>query len=139
MNPAFNPSATFPFCPDQTDFLQTRGPDGFIAIELNLIESFMGASRPDGTSHTTIHLTNNNSYDSVEDVPTLVARYAAVKRLRYDRERQERFPANPIVPAAGGGGEPVLKAPAEPPSQSSLPGPPVPVIPASGIVWRNRG
>lgn len=94
----FDPKPNFPFCPEQTDFLCFRGADGFMAIELNLIEGFAGAV-VDGVSFTTVHLTNNSSYESTETVPELVARCAAIKKLRYDKTRGERehMPVNPLV------------------------------------------
>lgn len=135
----FDPIPVFPFCPDQYDFLQTRHSDGFLAIDLNLIESFMGATAADGGIRTVIHLTNNNSYDSIEDVPTLVARYAAIKRARYDRDRQERFPENPLV-STSALTPPTGQDKATPPlSGSAEQAPPVTVKPpVGGIQWRNN-
>ena len=98
----FNPSATLLFCPDQTDFLCFRSPEGFSAVDLNLVEGFCAGNVEDGT-HTTIQLTNGSAYSSVESVPELVARYSAVKALRYRRERDEREIIHPLptpTPAA---------------------------------------
>lgn len=80
-----NPTATFPFCPDQTDFLCFRTPDGFGAVYLDLIEGFQSLDN----GHSSIGLTNQVWYESTEPVPLLVARFAAVKRCRYSPERQE--------------------------------------------------
>lgn len=100
----FNPAVTLPFCPDQTDFLCFKGPYGFGALDLNLVEGFnAGAELIEGKGvnpeMTTIHLTNGSEYISVESVPVLVARFAAVKKLRYAPERadSERCEKNPIV------------------------------------------
>ena len=99
-----NPVATLPFCPDQTDFLCFKGPYGFSAIDLNLIEGFnAGAEMVEGRGVnpelTTIHLTNGSEYISVESVPALVSRFAEVKRRRYSHERTqtERCEKNPLV------------------------------------------
>lgn len=77
-----NPVATFPFCPDQTDFLCFRTPDGFGAIYLDLIEGFTAMDKG-----SAVHLTNQVWYESTESVPELVARFASVKKLRYSPER----------------------------------------------------
>lgn len=110
-HPVTNPEPTFPFCPDQTDFLCVMGPDGFLAIDLNLIEAFHAGRRHEHLKQpeyfTTIQLTNNNSYESTEAVPVLVARYAAIKAKRYAIERTERevvaaaTPSPTPAPAAG--------------------------------------
>lgn len=100
----FNPVANFPFCPDQTDFLCFKGPYGFSALDLNLVEGFnAGAELVEGKGVnpdlTTIHLTNGSEYVSVESVPVLVARFAEIKKRRYApaRAETERCEKNPIV------------------------------------------
>lgn len=87
-----NPVAILPFCPDQTDFLCFRSPDGFAAIELNLIEGFAAFASDDKVYPylTRVHLTNGSFYDAIESVPELVNRAAEVKRRRYDPARSER-------------------------------------------------
>lgn len=113
----FNPTATFPFCPDQTDFLCFRTEHGFAAVDLNLIEGF-AAHDEDGRPYTRICLTNNSEYNSIESVPELVNRYAGVKAKRYALERAERE---------------IIKPQALPPT------PPAPTpTPPGGIVWKNK-
>lgn len=123
----FNPAATFLFCPDQTDFLCFRSPEGFAAVDLNLVEGFTAGAEEAATGRinpelTTIQLTNNSQYFSAESVPTLVARFSAVKALRYRKERgeTERVEKNTLVlqpPAA-----PVVTppAPAAPAARSGI-------------------
>lgn len=88
-----NPTAEFPFCPNQTDFLCFRSPDGFAAVDINLVEGFV-AFESDSTNPmhrylTRINLTNGSLYDAIETVPMLVARFAEVKKRRYAPERAE--------------------------------------------------
>lgn len=78
-----NPNASILFCPDQTDFLTFRTPDGFGAVYLDLVEGFT-AMNGKGSA---VHLTNQIWYESIESVPELVARFASVKKRRYDPER----------------------------------------------------
>jgi hypothetical protein len=96
----FNPVATFPFSPDQTDFLCFTSPDGFAAVELNLIEGFVAfLSDEQPARHLTrVQLTNGSFYDSTESVPQLVNRYSEIKRRRYDPARAEREIIKPPQP-----------------------------------------
>lgn len=80
-----NPSPAALFCPEQTDFLTFRTPDGFGAVYLDLVEGFQTMS--DG--NTAVGLTNQVYYVSIESVPELVARFASVKKMRYNPARKE--------------------------------------------------
>lgn len=122
-----NPLAVMPFCPDQTDFLTFRTPDGFGAVYLDLVEAFQTCG--DGKM-TGVCLTNQVWYESVESVPELVARFAAVKKLRYSHERQETETQGQAlttrpVPAVTDGSS------ADKPPQTP------PVLPTRPTVWKN--
>lgn len=121
----FNPPATLPFCPDQTDFLCFSSPEGFSAIMLDLIEGFTAGVIEEATGKlnpnlTTIQLLNNNQYFSTESVPVLVARFAEVKRRRYSKTRaeNERCEKNPLVPPTAAAAATSTPAPAPAPTSS---------------------
>ena len=81
-----NPHPTSLFCPDQTDFLTFRSSDGFGAVYLDLVEAITALK---GSPGSAVQLTTQVWYESTESVPELVARFAAVKKLRYTPERKQ--------------------------------------------------
>lgn len=125
MIPVHNPQATFPFCPDQTDFLTFRTKDGFGAVMLNLIEGFC----PTDTGTSSVQLTTGCWYESMESIPTLVARYTQIKQMRY-------APGEGQTPRGAGHPAPIVPSPIPdklPPVTSTLPGDPA--TPARRTGW----
>lgn len=148
-----NPAATFPFCPDQTDFLQFRSPDGFAGVRLDLVEGFVAYNSDDKVYPylTRIHLKNGSYYDAVDSVPELVARFTAVKRLRYHPERglKETIKENPLRTIPAGDNAPpasVARTPGSLPEPATVPAPTttqhaataVGVVPPTSSIWKPR-
>ena len=79
-----NPQPNILCCPDQTDFLIFRTPDGFGAVYLDLVEGFNAMPGGKGSA---VQLTNQVWYESTDSVPELIARFAAVKKQRYTLQR----------------------------------------------------